>query len=73
MIQVGQAGPQDIIQHQGKKKCVVMRKAKAVKTSGGQQAMLFSLGFSKAQNHPSPKMTQNEAVPVASLVVSHLP
>ena len=72
MIQVGQAGPQGIIQHRGKKKCMATRKAKAVKTSGGRQATLLSLGFSKAQNHPSLKTaTQNEA-PVA-LLVSHLP
>lgn len=71
MVQVGQAGPQGIIQHQGKKKCTAMRKAKAVGTSGGRQATLLSLGFSKAQNHPSPKMAENKVL-VASLV-SYLP
>jgi hypothetical protein len=65
MVQVGRAGPQGIIQHQGKRKCVATKKVKVAEISRGMQATLFSLGFSRETQPRSEPHQVNEA-PLAS-------
>lgn len=71
MIQVGWAGPQSIIQHQGKKKCRATKQAKAGEVSAGnlKQTTLPLLGFSR-ENHRIGQLSAKKGGAYTSIITA---